>query len=86
MPFMDGYDATNKIQKLYASMDIEQSRQPAIYGVTGHVEKEYVKRATDSGMTRVFSKPVRIIDFAKLLIEHNYLDRIPKKIYLNKDD
>ena len=81
MPFMDGYDATNKIKKLYASMDIEISRQPSIYGVTGHVEKEYVKRATDSGMNRVFAKPVKIIDFGKLLIEHNYLERIP--IHIN---
>ena len=26
MPFMDGYDATQKIRKLFTSMDIEASR------------------------------------------------------------
>lgn len=26
MPFMDGYDATNKIKKLFASMDIDPTR------------------------------------------------------------
>ena len=51
MPFMDGYDSTSNIKKLMASMDIEESKQPTIYGVTGHVEKEYVKRAIDTLIT-----------------------------------
>ena len=39
-------------------MEIEPERQPKIIGVTGHVEKEYVVRAIESGMTKVFKKPL----------------------------
>ena len=77
MPFMDGYEATHKIRKLFSSMDIETERQPHILGVTGHVESEYVKKAIDSGMNRVYSKPLHIIEFGKLLLELNYIDQIP---------
>ena len=53
MPFMDGYEATRKIRKQFASMDIEASRQPLIIGVSGHVEPEYVIKALESGMNGV---------------------------------
>ena len=80
MPFMDGYDSTSNIKKLMASMDIEESKQPTIYGVTGHVEKEYVKRAIDNGMERVFAKPLKVVEFGRILIEHGYIQEIPLHI------
>ena len=42
MPFIDGYQATREIRKLYMSMDISKELQPKIVAVTGHVENEYV--------------------------------------------
>ena len=63
-----------------ASMDIEESRQPFIYGVTGHVEQEYIKRAIDNGMQRVFAKPMKVVEFGKILIEHGYIQEIPKNV------
>ena len=56
MPFMDGYEATEKIREF---LYINKVKQPIIVAVTGHSEKMYVKRAIDSGMNLVFSKPLR---------------------------
>ena len=70
---MDGYSATKKIIQVFKQMQIEPERQPKIIGVTGHVEKEYVVRALESGMKRVFKKPLKVEDFGSILIEHNYI-------------
>ena len=64
MPFMDGYVATKKILQLYKQMEIDESRQPLIIGVTGHVEQEYITKALESGMKKVFKKPLKLNDFA----------------------
>ena len=58
-------------------MDIESSRQPLIFGVTGHVEKEYITRAIESGMNKVYSKPLHLNEFGKMMIEQNYLTSMP---------
>ena len=68
MPFMDGYDATKNIKKLYKDSLYDSSMQPLIFGVTGHVEKEYVIRALDNGMTKVFAKPLKMVEFGELLL------------------
>ena len=39
MPFVDGYQATREIRKLYATYSIEQ---PRIVICTGHVESEFI--------------------------------------------
>jgi len=54
MPFMDGYEATKKIRKLYDQMDIAHDNQPKIIAITGHIENEYVDRALASGMDKIF--------------------------------
>ncbi len=51
-----------------------------IVAITGHVENEYVKKALDSGMDRVYSKPFPINEFGKLLINHNFIDSLPSHI------
>ena len=45
MPFIDGYQATRQIRRLYMGMDIAREMQPKIVAVTGHVENEYVQKA-----------------------------------------
>ena len=45
MPFMDGYEATKKIRKLYSHKNIELANQPKIIAITGHIENEYVDKA-----------------------------------------
>ena len=39
MPFMDGYEATNRIRQFLFEKDI---LQPIIIGVTGHTEDTYI--------------------------------------------
>ena len=45
MPFMDGYQATKRIRKLYHNIDVAKEYQPKIIAITGHVENEYVEKA-----------------------------------------
>ena len=45
MPFLDGYEATKKIRRIYLNMDISRDYQPKIIAITGHVENEYVEKA-----------------------------------------
>jgi len=63
MPFLDGYEATKIIRKLYQGMDIKREKQPRIIAITGHVENEYVEKAIQSGMDKVFSKPLPVSEF-----------------------
>ena len=42
MPFMDGYEATKRIRKMFMSMDVPRKQQPKIVAITGHVENEYI--------------------------------------------
>ena len=60
MPFMDGYEATKQIRRLYEEAGITKNNQPRIVAVTGHVENEYVQKAISCGMDKVFSKPLPI--------------------------
>ena len=59
MPFMDGYEATDKIRQYLFEKDI---LQPIIIGVTGHTEDSYIQRALDSGMNEVLFKPCEALD------------------------
>jgi len=59
MPFMDGYEATDKIRQYLFENNI---LQPIIIGVTGHTEDSYIQRALDSGMNEVLFKPCNSMD------------------------
>ena len=63
MPFLDGYEATKQIRRLFNNEGIEKKNQPKIVAVTGHVENEYVQKANKCGMDRVYPKPLPIKDF-----------------------
>ena len=54
MPFLDGYEATKVIKRMYNERNIPLDRQPMIIAITGHVENEYVDKAIESGMDRVY--------------------------------
>ena len=54
MPFMDGYKAAKLIRKMYKERQIDEKKQPYIIAITGHVEKEYVLKALNSGMDKVY--------------------------------
>ena len=63
MPFLDGYEATKRIRKLFLTLDIPREQQPRIVAITGHVENEYVQKAISSGMDKVYPKPLPIKEF-----------------------
>ena len=70
MPVMDGSSASRSIREFLCQMDIEQ---PLICGVTGHIEQEYINRAIKNGMNYVYSKPLNLNIFKKLLKKMNYI-------------
>ena len=80
MPFMDGYKATKKIRNIYEGLGIERAHQPYIVALTGHTEKEYVQKALNSGMDKVYSKPLNCRDFARLLLQRNAIASIPQSL------
>ena len=85
MPFLDGYEATKKIRKLWQSMGIQREFQPKIVAVTGHVEEEYVKKAIKSGMDKIYPKPLPIKDFGQLLLDMKFIDAVPQHLRLDSN-
>ena len=74
MPFMDGYEATKRIRLLRKPFN----HQPLyVIAVTGHVEKEYITKAEQSGMDIVYPKPLPVIELGKKLIEHCFIAELP---------
>ena len=55
MAIVDGYTATHKIREYLYTKNL---KQPIITAVTGHLEQSYVKKAFQSGMNQVVSKPI----------------------------
>ena len=86
MPFMDGYQATNKIRSLYQSNDIAKELQPKIIAITGHVEDEYVQKAYKSGMDFVYPKPLPIQEFGQLLINMKLIQQVPDHLRLDSNE
>ena len=85
MPFMDGYEATKRIRKLFLTIDIPREQQPKIVAITGHVENEYVKKAINCGMDKVYPKPLPIKEFGQMLMKMNYIDIVPDHLKLDSE-
>lgn len=80
MPFLDGYEATKRIRKIFSGQGIAKEMQPQIIAITGHVEKEYVTKALESGMDKVYSKPFPAAEFGKLLYGLKLINSIPEHL------
>jgi CheY-like chemotaxis protein len=83
MPFLDGYEATKQIRRLWKNIGIKREFQPRIVAVTGHVEEEYVLKAMSCGMDRVYPKPFPIKDFGKLLKDMQFIKEVPEALRLD---
>ena len=81
---MDGYEATEKIRKLYNQNKMAYEIQPKIIAVTGHIENEYVDRALQSGMDKIFQKPLHVKEFGQLLMDMKYITTIPEHLKLDE--
>ena len=80
MPFMDGYDCARHIIKILNQARIPEEERPQILAVTGHVESEYQRKAILSGMSQVYSKPIRVDSIAMVLLENRYNIKIPPSV------
>ena len=85
MPFLDGYEATKIIRKLFLAVDIPREHQPIIVAITGHVESEYVQKAIASGIDKVFPKPLPIKEFGQLLLQMNYIESVPEHLRIDSE-
>jgi CheY-like chemotaxis protein len=83
MPFMDGYQATKNIRKIFTNSEIPKEYQPKIIAVTGHVENEYIQKAIQSGMDKVYPKPLPIKEFGQLLLNMKFIDEVPNHLRLD---
>lgn len=54
--------------------------------VTGHVEEEFVLKAMNSGMDRVFPKPFPMRDFGKLIMNMNFIKEMPEQFRVETDN
>ena len=50
----------------------DSPEMPKIYAITGHVEAEYVKKAIQSGMDLVFSKPIKADIVGQILLANGF--------------
>ena len=66
MPGMNGYDAAIQIREYCDDKNIEQ---PYIVAITGHTEDNYVKKAFESRVDEIMSKPAKIDTVEQILGE-----------------
>jgi two-component system, NarL family, sensor histidine kinase BarA len=74
MPFMDGYEAVKRVRNI---LKTHNEKPVLIIAVTGHVEKEYITKAENSGMDIVYPKPLPIVDLGLKLIDLNFIEELP---------
>ena len=48
--------------------------------MTGHVEAEYVSKALESGMDKVYSKPLSVKEFGQLLLQMKFIKNVPSQL------
>ena len=80
MPFMDGFEATQEIRKIYQRQKITLTAQPHITGLTGYDGKETQDKCLASGMNAYHNKPISIADIAVHLKNFGYISKIPENI------
>lgn len=86
MPILSGENATKHIRHIYHGMEISRKNQPTIVAVTGHIEKDFTKKAIQNGFDQVLTKPLRIKELAELLFRMKFIDGIPQNLGNKSDD
>jgi CheY-like chemotaxis protein len=73
MPYMDGYEATEKILSMRYGQQADgfTSRKiPTILAVTADVTDGALERAAKAGMKGFMTKPYKLVDLEKLIVEY----------------
>lgn len=72
MPLMDGYQATEQIFELFRAKSQDgnvQGAPPTVLAVSADVTDTAIDRATKIGMSGYMSKPFKVLDLQKLILE-----------------
>ncbi|OBT44334.1 hypothetical protein VE00_05899 [Pseudogymnoascus sp. WSF 3629] len=74
MPNVDGYEATERILEMAAarkgSGEGECEEGPVVFAVSADITSDSLARAKGAGMRGFVSKPYRVMDIQKLIVEH----------------
>ncbi|KFY42788.1 hypothetical protein V494_02241, partial [Pseudogymnoascus sp. VKM F-4513 (FW-928)] len=68
MPNVDGYEATERILEVAARRGGEDA--PVVFAVSADITSDSLARAKGAGMRGFVSKPYRVMDIQKLIVEH----------------
>ncbi|KIW17884.1 hypothetical protein PV08_05079 [Exophiala spinifera] len=72
MPEMDGYEATEHILAMFQNPDpskIDATNAPIVLAVSADVTDEAINRATRTGMEGFMTKPYKLMDLQRLIVE-----------------
>ncbi|KAL6242256.1 hypothetical protein RBB50_010804 [Rhinocladiella similis] len=72
MPEMDGYEATEHILAMFQNPDpskLDAASAPIVLAVSADVTDEAINRATRTGMEGFMTKPYKLMDLQKLIVE-----------------
>lgn len=97
MPFMDGYEASERILAMdWDSSDEEdgpaiehqvscsrRGKRPAILAVTADVTEGALERADKAGMKGFLTKPFKVMDLERLIVEHCATTRHGSEVTVN---
>ncbi|TID27622.1 sensor histidine kinase-like protein/response regulator [Venturia nashicola] len=89
MPFMDGYEASERILAMDCDSSDEEDeptmrnqvrcsrrgKRPAIMAVTADVTEGALERADKAGMKGFLTKPFKVMDLERLIVEHCSITR-----------
>ena len=64
MPIKDGYEAAKEIKDMIKEKNLHDV---PIIGLSAHTGEEHKKKALEYGMTNVFTKPLNLSDFVKVI-------------------
>ncbi|KAF2769881.1 histidine kinase [Teratosphaeria nubilosa] len=76
MPLMDGYEATQRILEMEIAAEDDDSveensvRKPTVLAVTADVTDGALERAYNCGMTGYMTKPYKMVDLQRLILEY----------------
>jgi len=73
MPIMDGIAAAKLIRQGLIDLGIQKEDQPAIIGITGHVQERYKQEGLLAGMDEILSKPLYTDVFLNILNKYNII-------------
>ena len=75
MPIMDGIEATKHMRAYFnEELELNQEIQPAIVGITGHVQDIFTRPGYDAGMNQIIHKPVYKDQLGEVLIKYQVIN------------